>query len=112
MPSVILQSNFGRTFVNHMNKLKVNLRSGELLEKYVFSMFKEHNFKVYESTKTQLNFKLPDNREGDIDILALKGKCLFYGQIKNKPSPLDEKDFINYDRKLSKLATKQLKHAK
>lgn len=112
MPSIIIQNNFGRTFVNHMNKLDIGLRKGDLLEKYIKIMFKEHGFKVYDPDKSQLNFMLSETKKGDIDILALKDRYIFYGQIKNKPSPLDERDFINYDRKLLKVAVKQLKFAK
>lgn len=111
MPSSILQNNFGRTFINYMNKLGVNLRDGYTMEEYVKRKLGEHQFKVFKHEKTQLNFKISNDKKGDIDVLALKEDYIFYGQIKNKPSPLDRQDFNNYDRKLLKVAVKQLKYA-
>lgn len=110
IPSVLRKNNFSRTFIKHMDKIDPSFKEGNIYEEYILSVLKEHKFKVYDIKKPSLNFKLESGKQGDIDILALKDGFLFYGQAKNRPQPLDLKDYTNSKRNIKK-AFNQLEHA-
>lgn len=108
-PSVVMTTNYGRVFIEHINKLEIDFKQGDIFEENFKLMLEEHDFKVYNPEKSQLNFTTTEGHIGDIDILAIKGKYIFCAQLKNKSMPLEKREYINYDRKLHK-ALKQLKY--
>lgn len=108
-PSVIMATNFGRVFIEHINKLEIEFKKGDIFEENFKLMLKEHDFEVYTPEKSQLNFTTAKGHIGDIDVLAIKDDYIFCAQLKNRPMPLERQEFINYDRKLHK-ALKQLKY--
>ena len=55
-----------------------------------------------------MNFRISDEKSGDIDLLAVKDKYVFFAQIKNRPSPLDDRDFVKYERKIKHVAERQM----
>lgn len=103
-----MSNNFGRTFIDHIGKLEIDLKDGNIFEENLKIMLSDHDFKVYSPQKPQLNFTTRNGNKGDIDILAIKDNYIFCAQLKNKPMPLDRQEHINYDRKINK-AIKQLK---
>lgn len=111
MPNIILSSNIQRTFLSYISMMNGNLKAVSWMERYVYSMFEEHGFKVYNDGKKQLNFRL-GNKQGDIDLLAIKDNKVFYAQLKNRHQPIENSEFLNFDRNLKRVALKQLKHAK
>lgn len=102
IPSVVMRTNFGRMFFEHINKLEISFKDGDNFEKNFKMMLEEHGFKIYNPEKSQLNFTTQKGNKGDIDVLAIKENYIFCAQLKNKLMPLDQKGFINYDRKLIK----------
>ena len=94
-----------------MNTLSINIREGHGMEEYIKNIFEEHEFHVFRHGKRQLNFRMSDGKSGDIDFLAVKDKYIFFAQIKNRPSPLDDKDFVKYERKIKHVAERQMKFA-
>lgn len=111
LPSVVLNTNIQRTFLSYISIQNGNFKSVSFMEEYVSSMFEEHQFQVYKDGKRQLNFDY-DGKKGDIDLLAIKDNTLYFAQLKNRHQPLDDNEFLNFDRKLKKVAIKQLEHAK
>ncbi|MCT4543242.1 MAG: hypothetical protein N4A63_06855 [Vallitalea sp.] len=77
VPSVVMLTNFGRMFIEHINKLEINLKEGDIFEKNFKLMLEEHGFKVYNPEKSQLNFTTQKGRQGDIDVLAVKDDYIF-----------------------------------
>ena len=108
-PSLIMSTNFGRVFIEHINKLEIDFKQGDIFEDNLKLMLEKHDFKVYNPRKAQLNFTTAEGHIGDIDILAIKGKYIFCAQLKNKSMPLEKREYVNYDRKLNKVL-KQLKY--
>lgn len=89
IPSVIMSNNFGRIFIDHIGKLEIDLKDGNIFEENLKIMLSDHDFKVYSPQKPQLNFTTRNGNKGDIDILAIKDNYIFCAQLKNKPMPLD-----------------------
>jgi len=52
------------------------------MEEYIKNIFEEHEFHVFRHGKRQLNFRMSDGKNGDIDFLAVKDKYIFFAQIK------------------------------
>ena len=109
VPSLVMLTNFGRVFIEHINKLEIDFKKGDIFEENFKIMLREHDFKVYSPKKPQLDFTTQKGHIGDIDILAIKDDYIFCAQLKNKPMPLEQQEFTNYNRKLLK-ALKQLKY--
>lgn len=110
VPSLFENNNFSRTFLNHMNLINASFKKGWAFEEYIKKKFEENGFKVYNKQSPDLNFELDSNKKGDIDILMLKDEYIFYGQLKNRAQPLEDGDYISFDRKINKKAIKQLRH--
>lgn len=110
MPSTIMENNCLNNFIKHLKKASINFKEGDVFEDYLKLMLKEHDFKVYDLKKPDLNFITKTGHSGDIDVLAIKGNYIFCFQLKNWSNPLDEQDFKNYDRNLHK-AMEQLRYA-
>ena len=94
-----------------MNTLSINIREGHGMEEYIKNIFEEHEFHVFRHGKRQLNFRMSDGKNGDIDFLAVKDKYIFFAQIKNRPSPLYDKEFVKYERKIKHVAERQMEIA-
>ena len=109
MPSTIMENNYLNNFIKHLKKAKINFKEGDAFEDYLKLMLKEHDFKVYDLKKPDLNFTTKSGHSGDIDVMAIKGNYIFCFQLKNWSNPLDEQDFKNYDRNLFK-AMEQLRY--
>lgn len=109
MPSSITENNYLNNFIKHIKKAKINFKEGNTFEDYLKLMLKEHDFKVYDLKKPDLNFTTKSGHSGDIDVMAIKGNYIFCFQLKNWTNPLDEQDFKNYERNLNK-AMEQLKY--
>lgn len=112
IPSVIERNNFNRTFINHMSQIGANFKEGILFEAYLKDVFKKYGFIVYDKDSPRLNFDMGNDKKGDIDLLMMKGKYIFYSQIKNRANPIESRDYIAFDRKINKKAIKQLNYAK
>lgn len=112
LPSLFRFNNFGRTFLTHMNIIEANFKEGLLYEKYIKRTFQDNGFIVYDKESPKLNFRLENGESGDIDFLSIKGKYIFYSQLKNRTTPIEENDYVAFNRKINKKAIKQLKSAK
>ena len=105
-----MMNNFPKTFLHHMNELKVNLADrGDSFEKEIQALFTEHDFIVHPDPMTYSYQHEYKRINGDIDLIAKKGNYLFLGQLKNRLEPMEPKDYRGADKKLTWESIKQFK---
>lgn len=102
VPSLFIMNNFSKTFLHHMNELKVNLADrGELFETAIQTLLSQHGFDVHQG-KYPYSYQFENQRiNGDIDLIAKKDSYLFIGQLKNRLEPLEPKDYRGADKKIT-----------
>lgn len=103
IPSLFMMNNFPKTFLHHMNQLKVNLADrGSNFEIVISKLFSNHDFKVHSGPYPFVYNYEDKEIKGDIDLIAMKGKNLFIGQLKNRIEPLEPQDYRGADKKINK----------